>query len=333
MVVETFGQRLRRLREDAGLSQSKLAALVPISQASLSRYESDDQAADPTTAARLDELLNARGGLRGLLAGATLNGGVDRERLDRIAQQPRTIDRAGLDALAAVLATTRRLEDVIGAAPVFEPVRGYLTFVTSLASEARGSIRRDVVDLAGQWAEYAGWLHTALERYDDANMWFGRSLEWAIEAEDDDLAATVWSFKGHVAWLLGQTGPTIGLSQVAQRYRDIYPGQLAYDALQEARGHATEGNAYAVERKVDESHELAERALLELAGAPPWHYYRSPAFWDLERGRALYQLPGHAQQAVDFLTGGLGALPDGQVDADWVTAYRRDLSAAQALCA
>ena len=48
------------------------------------------------------------------------------------------------------------------------------------------------------------------------------------------------------------------------------------------------------ERLVDESYELADRALVELPGAPPWHYYRSPAFWGLERGRALYMVPGRA---------------------------------------
>lgn len=36
-----------------------------------------------------------------------------------------------------------------------------------------------------------------------------------------DAMATVWSFKGHVAWLMGQPPPTIGLSQVARRYNAI----------------------------------------------------------------------------------------------------------------
>jgi hypothetical protein len=73
---------------------------------------------------------------------------------------------------------------------------------------------------------------------------FGLSLESAAEAGDDDLTATVLSYKGHVAWLRGQPGPTIGLSQAARRCRHIYSGQLAYDVLQEARGHAILGDAY-----------------------------------------------------------------------------------------
>lgn len=332
-----FGRTLRQLRTEANISQRRLARRVPVSQASLSRYETGDQAIDPATAARLDDLLGAGGQLHALapshpapdlLSGNDNGTFIDRDRLAHVARRPRTVDRAALDSLATVLASTRRLEDSIGAAPVLLPMRGHMTFVTSLVKEAHGPIRPEVVGQAGQWAEYLGWLYTAHERYDDAGRWFSRSLEWAIEAQDDDLAATVWSFKGHVAWLQGQIGPTIGLSQVARRYRGIYPGQLAYDALQEARGHAALQDAYRVELLIDESQDLAERALIELPGAPPWHYYRSPAFWDLERGRALHSLPGQAKKAVELLTAGLDALPPEQASADWVTAYRRDLAVA-----
>lgn len=328
---EQFGRTLRRLRADAGLSQRQLACRVPISQATLSRYESGDQTVDTATAARLDELLGAGGQLH-LLAVGNDDTEIDHDRLAHVRRRPRTVDHAALDTMTVVLAHTRTLEDMIGAAPILLPVRGHVTFVETLVKQAHGPIRRDVVDHAGQWAEFLGWLYTAHERYDEAGRWFSRSLEWAIEAEDDDLAATVWSFKGHVAWLMGQPAPTIGLSQVARRYKRIYTGQLAYDTLQEARGHAALGDAYQVDRLVDESRELAEHALTTLPGAPPWHYYRSPAFWDLERGRALYLLPGRARKAADLLTAGLDALPPEQMSADWVMAYRRDLDAARCRC-
>jgi hypothetical protein len=119
--------------------------------------------------------------------------------------------------------------------------------------------------------------------------------------------------------------PTIGLSQAARRYKDIYSGQLAYDVLQEARGHAILGDAYQVDRLVDESDDLTDRALRELPEVPPWHYYRSPAFWDLERGRTLARLPKRAKKAAELLCAGLDAVPDGQREADWVEDYRRDL--------
>jgi hypothetical protein len=135
----------------------------------------------------------------------------------------------------------------------------------------------------------------------------------------------VLSFKGHVAWLTGRVGPTIGLSQAARRYPGIYAGQVAYDALQEARGQAVLGETYEVDRLVDEANALTERAVLDLPGAPPWHYYRSPAFWDLEQGRTLSRLPERAKQAGELLTAGLDALADDEQCAEWAAEYRRDL--------
>jgi hypothetical protein len=52
---------------------------------------------------------------------------------------------------------------------------------------------------------------------------------------------------------------------------------------------------------------------------PPWHYYRSSAFWDLERGRAVYLVPGRAPQTADLFAAGLSALPPDQETADWPT--------------
>ncbi|WP_188991534.1 helix-turn-helix domain-containing protein [Saccharopolyspora thermophila] len=46
-------------RRAAGLSQGQLARLVPISQATISRYESGLQAVDPSTAERLDDIVGA----------------------------------------------------------------------------------------------------------------------------------------------------------------------------------------------------------------------------------------------------------------------------------
>jgi hypothetical protein len=257
---------------------------------------------------------------------------IDRDRLNHAARHPRAVDRPALDSLAAVLASTRRLEDEIGAAPVYRAARHHLALATVFADDARGTIRRDAVDLAGQWSQYTGWIHIALGDYAGAALLFGQALKASMDAEDDDLAATVWSWKAHLAWMLGYAGPTIGMSRHARKYRNIYAGQVAYDALQEARGHAVRGDTSEVDRLVDESHDLAEQAVRDLPGAAPWHYYRSPGFWDLERGRALSRLPSHAGQAVTYLQAGLDALPDGQGESEWVMDYRADLEHAQALC-
>lgn len=330
-MTETFGQCLRRLRGEAGLSQAQLARMVPIHQSNLSRWEGDRQAVeDRALVERLETVLGAPGALTRAQAPSLLHGdGIDSQRIDHAVRRPRTVDDRTLDALAELLASTRHLEDCVGAAAVLLPERGHVNLLTELANEARGPIRPRVIDLAGQWAQHHGWLYTALERYDEADQWFSRSLEWALEAGDDDLAATVWSFKGHVAWLKGQVGPTIGLTHTARRYTGIHAGQTAYDALQEARGHALLGDVSEVERLVDEAHALSELATQQMAdgSAPPWHYYRGDGFWNLEGGRAI--APVRPRQAVELLEAGLAELPPDQLHADWADAYRRDLEAAQ----
>jgi hypothetical protein len=192
--------------------------------------------------------------------------------------------------------------------------------------EARGDLRPHAVRLGAQWAQFVGWLNTATARFPNADRWFDRALQWATEAGDHEMIATALSFKGHLAWLTGHVGPTIGLSQAVQRQPGVYAGQLAYDALQEARGHAVMGNGDMVDRKVDEANELALLAVEQLPEAPPWHYYRHEAFWLLEEGR-VYRYLGRAGRAADLLTTGLDALPAEQQGAEWADDYRRDLAA------
>jgi transcriptional regulator with XRE-family HTH domain len=327
VVDPRFAETLRRLRDERGLSLRRLADVVHHGKTYVHELETGAKQPTLDVARRLDDALGAGGALAALVGQAS--GGIDPDAAGRLAhavQHPRRVDADAVEALAAVLAHQRRLEDAIGSAAMLAPVAAQLATVEQLVTEARGPARPLLVDVAAQWAQFNGWLHTATERYADAQRWFRTSLEWSTEVGDLDMVATVMSFRGHLAWLLGHPGPTIGLSQAARRWPQIYAGQLAYDVLQEARGHAILGDAYEVDRLIDESDELTDRALRELPGAPPWHYYRSPAFWDLERGRALARLAGRQGRAAELLVAGLDALPECQQHADWVQAYRRDLA-------
>lgn len=330
-MVETFGRALRRLREQAGMSQPELARRVPISQSSLSRYESDRQQADPTTADRLDELLGANGTLRALLTpvgAAKILTADDRDRLTFVANKPRAVDPATLTSLTVVLAESRRMEDRLGARIMLEPTLGYLRMLEALTFDARGRIRAQVVDLAGQWAQFTGWLHAATGHLSAAGRWFDRTLEWALESNNLPLQANVLTFKGNLAWNTGHIGTMIGLSQAAQRHRTIYSGQLAYAATQEARGHAEAGDRAQAERKLDLAEQHADQIATQSQNAPPWNY-DSPALLTLERGLVQRQLDCN-QAAADLITAGMAALLAEQRDAEWTLQYRRALAEAQA---
>jgi transcriptional regulator with XRE-family HTH domain len=333
-MVETFGRALRRLREQAGLSQPELARRVPISQSSLSRYESDRQLADPTTVDRFDQLLDANGTLRALLTpidAARILTPDDRDRLTYVVDKPRSVDPATLTSLTAVLAESRRMEDQLGARIMLEPTVGYVRLLKRLTRDARGAIRRHVVDTAAQWAQFTGWLHTATDNLPVAEKWFDRTFEWAAESNNVSLQANALSFKGHLAWIVGHPGPVIGLSQAAQRDPDVDIGQRAFDAAQEARGHAMAHDIDEADRMLDIADQRAEQLASRGDDTPPWnYYYASTAFWTLQRGLIYRHIDGRKQPAADLLTTGMAELPAEQRNAEWVDEYRRALAEVQA---
>jgi hypothetical protein len=116
------------------------------------------------------------------------------------------------------------------------------------------------VDVAGQWAQFAGWLHANTDAPDAARAWLDRAAEWAAEAGNPSLTANILGFKGHLAWQAREVGPLVGLSQAAQRVPGAHPGEWAFNAYQEARGHAMGGDRDAADRKLDEATDLWTRA-------------------------------------------------------------------------
>ncbi|KMS92019.1 hypothetical protein ACZ91_06640 [Streptomyces regensis] len=153
---ETFGQRLRRLRCAAGLSQSQLARLVPISQSSLSRSESDTQAVDDqAVAARLDELLGAAGTLRALAypnAAELVLTDDDRERIARHLEHPSRIDGGTVTALGDLLAAQRRLDDVLGPEIIIPGSISQMEILRGLLPHARGPHRAALAEVVADSA-------------------------------------------------------------------------------------------------------------------------------------------------------------------------------------
>jgi hypothetical protein len=143
----------------------------------------------------------------------------------------------------------------------------------------------------------------------------------------------VLSFQGHAAYIAGHPGPVIGLSQAAQRDRVAYPGQLAISAAQEAKGHAMEGRGADADRLLDEADEMAARARERRAEAPPWLYYHTDGFFDLQRGEAYGYLaddPLYHSRAAAALASGHAALPVSAQRSEWGAEYLMHLAALHA---
>lgn len=323
MVDPLFPARLRELRQQRGLSLRDLAARTHHGKSYLCDLERGRRTPSADVAKRLDDALGAEGALMALVSGPD----EWAERIGHSLTHPGRVDPAAVDALTGRLAQYRHLDDVAGSAAILPATMSQLSALEGLLRQAYGPHRPALVGIAAQWAQFTGWLNIARGRPDRANLMLDRALEWASEVGDEDLTATTISFKGHVAWTVREPGPLIGLTQAALRHKEIYVGQLAYDWHQLARGFSLVGDHRAVRESLAVGVDLADEAAEDDGRRPPWHYYRSRAFFDLEAGVVLEILGDH-ERAAELLAAGLAGLPEDMREAEWTVPYRESLAAA-----
>ena len=318
-----FGSELARLLAERGMSLHQAARLAHYDVSYLSKVVNGHKPGSAALAEALDEVLGADGVLVALAADAALNPD-DAGRLGRAASRPRGTDPAVAGVLANLLASQRRAEDCLGSRAMLRPAAAQMTVIENLAREARGPARPQLVHVAGQWAQFLGWLYTNTGEHGNGDAWLRLALGWAVEAGDINLISEVLSFQGHAAYVAGQPGPAVGLSQAARRDASAYPGQLAISSAQEAKVRAMTGDARDVDRLLGEADELAGRARERAADAPPWLYYHTDGFFELQRGEAYAYLAGdpHYQaRAVAALTSGYAALPASARESEWGAEY------------
>ncbi len=317
---------------ERGVGVRALARQVQYDPGYLSKVMNGRKAVSGELARRLDSALNAGGVLAGFTAAPGLNGAFtseDEERLILAARQPKLVDQGVVVSLAEVLTAQRRLEDRVGSAAMLKPVTAQLAVVSNLAGEARAPLRGDLLGVAGQYAQFAGWLNANTGRLADAGKWYDRALEWAAESGDANMTATALNMKGHAAWRAGKVGPMIGLSQAAQNGKAISAGVRALAAQQEARGHALTGDGDEADRKLDEAASLTEYAAAHPEDEPPWIYFFSPDYLALQRGLADVFL-GRYARAIELLSAGLADTPSEVRQSEWVGGYMVRLAAAHA---
>lgn len=316
IVDPRFGAELRQRRESRGLTLRQLGVAVSYGKSLLHQLETGRTRPTVDVAVRLDDALAAGGALAALVADMP----TPSERALYVVQHPRRVDHGAVDALADLLASYRRLEDTIGSTLVVDPVRVQLDTVVSLLRDAGHQVRPAVVDMAAQWAQFAGWLGIATGDDKAATMWLGRALQWATEAGNQDLIAAVLSFQGHQAEECGNLPTMIGLSQAARRDETVHTALRAYSAGQGARGLAmADAHPREVAGLLSEAADLAEQA----AGQPlsPWGYWYTPAFFALQQG-IVWQYMGARNsrandRAVQLLTSGIADTDEDARGSDW----------------
>jgi DNA-binding XRE family transcriptional regulator/tetratricopeptide (TPR) repeat protein len=136
-----------------------------------------------------------------------------------------------------------------------------LTIVHAVDQHARDvtpDIRRHLLRVGAQGAEFAGWLYRDVQNSTSAAFWRDRAMEWAQEAGDLAMQGYVLLKKAQAAYDERDATRMLTLAQAAQNGPWQLPAKVRADiAQQEARGHAMLGDDNAmVERKLDEAGQL-----------------------------------------------------------------------------
>lgn len=329
VVDPCFAAELRRFRVARGWSLRQLAAAVNHGKSLIHQLEAGQTRPTAEVAARLDGALDANGVLAALVIEAPDGG----DRLAYVTVHPRRVDRAAADALAGLLAGYRRLEDAIGSRPIMSPVRAHLETVMGLLGDAPQDVRLRLINVAGQWAQFAGWLSIAQGEQRAATVWNARALRWAVEAGNTDLMATVLSFQGHQAELRHDLPTMIELSRESRRDETVNTALRAYCAGQEARGLAMAGAASAdVLARLSEALDLSAQSAEEPLS--PWGYWYTPSFFAVQQG-SVWRYLGAADsrandRALELLTAGVAGVSEEASGAEWHGRNLVHLAVAQA---
>lgn len=328
----TFGEAIRRLMAERRVGLRELARQVHYDPGYLSKVVNGRKALSGDLARRLDVALDAGGVVAAFRAIPDLRCSLtydDGERFIQAARCPKRLDRGIISSLAEVLAAEHRLAGQVDSVQMLKAVAAQLSVVLNLTREARPPLRGEVLGIAGQYAQFAGWLNADAMRLTVANAWHDRALGWAAESGDADMTATTLNLKAGVALLGRKVGPMIGLSQAAQRGTALNADVRALAVQLEARGHALAGDGDNAHRKLDEAACLIGNTAEEPGAGPPWTYGYSPAYLALQRGLAYLYLDRNAR-AVEWLSAGLTEMPPEAGQYEWFTGYRVQLAAAHA---
>lgn len=211
-----------------------------------------------------------------------------------------------------------RTDNLLGPRFALDGVLNQLRVIEALLSMDLKSLRNRVVRLGSQYAESAAWLYEDSGEPLHARYWTSRSLEWAYEA--DDLKMQSWTLfrRSQLASQIDDVVQAIKLAQVARRDENRLPSPMrAAIRVQEARGHAMNGEERAAQRLLEEAHAWA--TVDTVGDAREGHgSFCTASYIEVNRAAALVNL-GQAKRAISVYEQALPGLP---------AVYQRDRAAA-----
>jgi hypothetical protein len=250
----------------------------------------------------------------------------DRARIAHSLAHPSRVDGATVTALADVLASQRRLDDMLGPTALIPATTAQVALVTGLLKSARGPHRDALTTVAAEYVQFAGWLHAEARQDDEAVRLLTDAEDLADAAGDGALAAQAANFRGYLARQQRNPRGVVRWFLTAHHTPGAHPAQQLGDAAQAAQGFATLGKRDTARRLLDIAGGLIDAASRDQP--PGTAYWLTPTFHRLNIGLAHLALGDHAD-AADHIAAGLNGLPEDQASAEWVIEYQQALSTAK----
>jgi transcriptional regulator with XRE-family HTH domain len=170
----------------------------------------------------------------------------------------RYLDESALAVFRDLLDRCKAADGLHGPAAALPLVLGILQAIQDQVSEVKPAVRRPLLSLGSNGAEFAGWLYRDLRNPTAARYWLDRAMEWAQEAGDMAMQGYVLLKKSQMAYEERDAVRVLTFAQAAQ----YGPWQMTAAVRsevtqQEARGLAMCGEHLGlVEQKLDDAFRL-----------------------------------------------------------------------------
>lgn len=211
-----------------------------------------------------------------------------------------------------------KTDNLLGPRHALLTVRNQISVLQALLRDARRPTRTKTVRLAAQYAESAAWLHEDSGDMTQARYWASQAMEWAYEAGDNTMMAWTVFRRSQQAAATHDAAQAIGLAGAARRDEERLPEPMrAAIRVQEAYGHALDGNELLSQQLLDEAHTWAARDT-EGDARGGHGSYCTASYIEIHRAGCWLSL-GQPQRAIALYEKAVPALP---------SVYQRDRATA-----
>lgn len=247
----------------------------------------------------------------------------------------RTVGKADVDAVRAMTATFRDLDNQVGGGRVRPTVAQYLH--SSVGPLLRGSYHEragcDLFSAVAELSRLAGWMAYDQEEHGLAQRYLIQALRMARTARDPGLGAEILAAMSHQATYVGRPGDAVDLARAAQiSARKAGLGALESEChVVEAHGHAARNDPASCSTALTAAEQAYERA----DTAPDWLAYYDEAYLSAKIAHCFRDLGDdarterYAEQSLHMADGyqrgksfNLCLLAGSRVDADPLEAVR-----------